>query len=66
MASYLRHKQRSELSQGAKPSHGGILPTAKLTQEIATVRKVPMGKDVLSPITEEYKIDWSHADSDRF
>jgi glutamate synthase domain-containing protein 2 len=39
-----------KLSQGAKPSHGGILPAAKLTQEIAQVRKVPMGKDVLSPI----------------
>lgn len=39
-----------KLSQGAKPSHGGILPAAKLTKEIAQVRKVPMGKDVLSPI----------------
>lgn len=39
-----------KLSQGAKPSHGGILPAAKLTAEIARVRKVPMGKDVLSPI----------------
>lgn len=39
-----------KLSQGAKPSHGGILPAAKLTEEIALVRKVPMGKDVLSPI----------------
>lgn len=39
-----------KLSQGAKPSHGGILPAAKLTPEIAAVRKVPMGKDVLSPI----------------
>ncbi|HDS3845263.1 TPA: FMN-binding glutamate synthase family protein, partial [Legionella pneumophila] len=39
-----------KLSQGAKPSHGGILPAAKLTEEIAKVRKVPMGKDVLSPI----------------
>jgi len=39
-----------KLSQGAKPSHGGILPAAKLTQEIASVRKVPMGQDVLSPI----------------
>ena len=38
-----------KLSQGAKPSHGGILPAAKLTQEIATIRKVPIGKDVLSP-----------------
>lgn len=39
-----------KLSQGAKPSHGGILPAAKLTKEIAMVRKVPMGHDVLSPI----------------
>ncbi|CAM2846902.1 FMN-binding glutamate synthase family protein [Legionella worsleiensis] len=39
-----------KLSQGAKPSHGGILPAAKLTKEIATVRKVKMGQDVLSPI----------------
>ena len=39
-----------KLSQGAKPGHGGILPAAKLTEEIAKVRKVPMGHDVLSPI----------------
>lgn len=39
-----------KLSQGAKPSHGGILPAAKLTPEIAKVRKVPLGQDVLSPI----------------
>lgn len=39
-----------KLSQGAKPSHGGILPAAKLTEEIAQVRKVRMGHDVLSPI----------------
>lgn len=38
-----------KLSQGAKPSHGGILPAAKLTPEIAKVRKVAMGQDVLSP-----------------
>ena len=38
-----------KLSQGAKPSHGGILPAAKLTPEIAKVRKVPMGHDVKSP-----------------
>jgi glutamate synthase domain-containing protein 2 len=38
-----------KLSQGAKPSHGGILPAAKLNQEIARIRKVPLGKDVLSP-----------------
>jgi glutamate synthase domain-containing protein 2 len=39
-----------KLSQGAKPSHAGILPAVKLTEEIAKARKVPMGKDVLSPI----------------
>ena len=38
-----------KLSQGAKPGHGGILPAAKLTQEIAEMRGVPLGKDVLSP-----------------
>jgi glutamate synthase domain-containing protein 2 len=40
-----------KLSQGAKPGHGGILPAAKLTEEIAAIRKVPMGADVLSPAT---------------
>lgn len=38
-----------KLSQGAKPGHGGILPAAKLTEEIAQIREVPMGQDVLSP-----------------
>lgn len=38
-----------KISQGAKPSHGGILPAAKLTKEIARIRKVEMGKDVMSP-----------------
>jgi len=38
-----------KLSQGAKPGHGGILPAAKLTEEIASIRGVPMGHDVLSP-----------------
>ena len=38
-----------KLSQGAKPGHGGILPAAKLTPEIAEIRKVELGKDVLSP-----------------
>ncbi|MFT6100540.1 MAG: glutamate synthase domain-containing protein 2 [Arenicella sp.] len=38
-----------KLSQGAKPGHGGVLPAAKLTQEIANIRHVPMGKDVISP-----------------
>jgi glutamate synthase domain-containing protein 2 len=38
-----------KLSQGAKPGHGGVLPAAKLTQEIANIRDVPMGKDVIFP-----------------
>ena len=38
-----------KLSQGAKPGHGGILPAAKITEEIAEIRNVPLGKDVLSP-----------------
>lgn len=38
-----------KLSQGAKPGHGGILPAVKLTQEIADIRHVPMGQDVVSP-----------------
>jgi glutamate synthase domain-containing protein 2 len=38
-----------KLSQGAKPAHGGILPAGKVTEEVARIRGVPMGKDVLSP-----------------
>jgi len=38
-----------KLSQGAKPGHGGILPAKKVTPEIAEIRGIPMGKDVLSP-----------------
>ncbi|WGI26230.1 FMN-binding glutamate synthase family protein [Halomonas alkaliantarctica] len=38
-----------KLSQGAKPGHGGILPAAKVTAEIAEAREVPMGQDVISP-----------------
>lgn len=38
-----------KMSQGAKPGHGGILPAAKITPEIAETRAVPMGKDCVSP-----------------
>jgi glutamate synthase domain-containing protein 2 len=38
-----------KLSQGAKPGHGGILPGAKITPEIAAIRGVPMGVDCVSP-----------------
>ncbi len=38
-----------KLSQGAKPGHGGVLPAAKITPEIAFTRKIPMGQDCISP-----------------
>ncbi|WP_069384131.1 FMN-binding glutamate synthase family protein [Halomonas caseinilytica] len=38
-----------KLSQGAKPGHGGVLPGAKVTAEIAATRGVPEGQDVISP-----------------
>ncbi|HEX7656924.1 MAG TPA: FMN-binding glutamate synthase family protein [Sphingomonas sp.] len=38
-----------KLSQGAKPGHGGLLPGAKVTAEIAKTRDVPEGEDCLSP-----------------
>lgn len=42
-----------KLSQGAKPAHGGMLPGGKITEEIARIRNVPMGKDVFSPPTHK-------------
>lgn len=38
-----------KLSQGAKPSHGGLLPGAKVNAEIAEIRGIEIGKDCLSP-----------------
>ena len=38
-----------KLSQGAKPGHGGLLPGAKVTIEIAEARGVPVGVDCISP-----------------
>ena len=38
-----------KLSQGAKPAHGGVLPAAKVDEEIAKIRGVPVGKTVISP-----------------
>jgi glutamate synthase domain-containing protein 2 len=38
-----------KLSQGAKPGHGGVLPAAKITAEISRTRKIPMGRDCISP-----------------
>jgi glutamate synthase domain-containing protein 2 len=38
-----------KLSQGAKPGHGGVLPSAKVSPEIAAARGVPLGVDCISP-----------------
>lgn len=38
-----------KLSQGAKPGHGGVLPGAKVTAEIAAIRGVMVGEDCISP-----------------
>jgi glutamate synthase domain-containing protein 2 len=38
-----------KLSQGAKPGHGGVLPAAKVSPEIAAARGVPAGRDCISP-----------------
>ena len=38
-----------KLSQGAKPGHGGVLPGAKVTPEIALTRGVNVGEDCISP-----------------
>lgn len=47
------HKQvkmfELKLSQGAKPGKGGILPAAKVTEEIAKIRGIPVGEDSVSP-----------------
>ncbi len=38
-----------KISQGAKPGHGGVLPGAKVTPEIAAARGIPVGVDCVSP-----------------
>jgi len=38
-----------KMSQGAKPGHGGVLPAAKISAEIAGIRGVPRGQDCVSP-----------------
>ncbi|HQT81721.1 MAG: FMN-binding glutamate synthase family protein [Ferrovum sp. 37-45-19] len=40
-----------KLSQGAKPGHGGVLPGAKVTREIAQTRSIPEGETCVSPAT---------------
>ncbi len=38
-----------KLSQGAKPGKGGILPGAKVTEEIANIRGIHVGESAISP-----------------
>ncbi len=38
-----------KLSQGAKPGKGGILPAAKVTEEIAQIRGIPAASNSISP-----------------
>ncbi|GAA3616103.1 FMN-binding glutamate synthase family protein [Marihabitans asiaticum] len=38
-----------KLSQGAKPGLGGMLPAAKISEQISQIRGIPMGEDCASP-----------------
>jgi glutamate synthase domain-containing protein 2 len=38
-----------KLSQGAKPGKGGVLPAAKVTEQIARIRGIPVNTDSISP-----------------
>jgi glutamate synthase domain-containing protein 2 len=38
-----------KLSQGAKPGKGGVLPAAKVTEQIARIRGIPPNEDSISP-----------------
>ncbi|WP_300086966.1 FMN-binding glutamate synthase family protein [uncultured Nitrosomonas sp.] len=38
-----------KLSQGAKPGKGGMLPAAKVNEEIASIRGIPAYQDSISP-----------------
>ncbi len=42
-----------KLSQGAKPGKGGMLPGEKVTEEIAEIRNIPVGKASISPNAHE-------------
>jgi glutamate synthase (ferredoxin) len=49
-----------KLSQGAKPGRGGLLPAAKITTEIASIRGIPLGRDCVSPAAHH---EFSNVDS---
>src|SRR5688572_21275004 len=48
-----------KLSQGAKPGKGGVLPGGKVTDEIARIRGIPLGRDSISP---NRHVDIAHMD----
>lgn len=48
-----------KIGQGAKPGQGGLLPGEKVTEEIARVRNIEVGKDVHSPA---YHLDIKNVD----
>lgn len=47
-----------KLAQGAKPGKGGILPGAKVTEEIARIRGLQVGQDGISPNRHAEVDDW--------
>ena len=46
-----------KISQGAKPGHGGVLPAAKVSEEISKIRGVGMGEDCISPAVSQGVLD---------
>lgn len=47
-----------KLAQGAKPGKGGILPGAKVTEEIAAIRGLRVGQDGISPNRHKEVGNW--------
>jgi len=47
-----------KLAQGAKPGKGGILPAAKISDEIRKIRGIPEGADGISPNRHDEVDDW--------
>lgn len=47
-----------KLAQGAKPGKGGILPAAKVTEEIAKIRGLKVGQAGISPNRHAEVDDW--------
>jgi glutamate synthase domain-containing protein 2 len=47
-----------KFSQGAKPGKGGLLPKEKITPEIASLRGVDMGHDIISPPFHSECVDY--------